>query len=259
MIATRRVHLVRHGAPLVDRDAAAATWSLDPAATDDVRRLAADLPRRARWFTSPEPRARQTAELLTDADVEVVGDLAEQVRLHAEWIDDFDAVRRAALREPDVSAHEGWEPAARTRRRLRRALGRILAEHPDEDIVVISHGTAIALMAADLTDSPVDIDLPGRLALPDVVVVELRRPQRVPPPSPAQAAIGTLLVAAAELFSHAAGDRLGIVSAVVALLGLLLAVVPRTRSLGWSVVAGAAVGLLVAAILVVAGAPRMGG
>lgn len=256
---TRRVHLVRHGAPLVDRDRAAATWPLDLTTADDVRRLRADLPATARFVTSPEPKARLTASLLTDGPVEVVPDLAEQIRLHAVWIDDIDAVRRRALLDPDRPAHEGWEPAARARERFRRALDRILAEHPEDDIVVITHGTGIALMAAELTGTPVDVDLPARLALPDVVVVELRRPDPVRPPSPVQAGISALVVASGELISHAAGDRLGIVTGVVVLVGLLLAVSRRTRGLGWSVAAGAAVGLLVAAILVVAGAPRMGG
>lgn len=256
---TRRVHLVRHGAPLVDRDRAAATWPLDLATSADVRRLRADLPRTARFFTSPEPKARLTAALLTDGQVEVVPDLAEQVRLHAEWIEDIDAVRRRALLEPDRPAHEGWEPANRTRQRMRRALEAILAEHPDDDVVVITHGTGIALMAAELTDTPVDVDLPARLALPDVVVVELRRPEPVRPPSPVQAGISALVVASGELLSHAAGDRLGVVTAAVVLVGLLLALTRRTRGLGWSMAAGAAVGLLLAAILVVAGAPRMGG
>lgn len=256
---TRRVHLVRHGAPLVDRETPAATWPLDPAAADAVRRLRADLPRGARWFSSPEPRATHTASLLTDGPVEVVDDLAGQVRLHAVWIPDIASVSRRALEEPDRVAHEGWEPVSRTRERLRRALRRILAAHPDDDLVVVSHGTAIALMAAELTGTPVDPDLPGRLAMPDVVVVELRRPERLPPASPVQAGVGALAVASGELLSHAAGDRIGFVSAAVALVGLLLVIAPRTRSLGWSIVAGAAVGLLLAAILVVAGGPRMGG
>jgi broad specificity phosphatase PhoE len=259
MVTTRRVHLVRHGAPLVDREAPASTWPLDPAAADAVRRLAAELPPTARWFSSPEPKARETAALLTDQPVTVLDDLAEQVRLHAVWIPDIDTVRRRALAEPDQVAHEGWEPAARTRQRLRRALDRILAAHPGDDLVVASHGTAIALMAAELTGTPVDPDLPARLAMPDVVVIELRRPDRVPPASPVQAGVGALVVASGELLSHAAGDRIGFVSVGVAVVGLLLAIVPRTRSLGWSVVAGAAVGLLLAAILVVAGGPRMGG
>lgn len=258
-MATRCVHLVRHGAPLVDRDRAAATWPLDLSTADDVRRLRAALPATARFVTSPEPKARLTAALLTDGPVEVVPDLAEQVRLHAEWIEDIDAVRRRALLEPERPAHEGWEPADRTRERMAGALDRILAAHPEDDIVVITHGTGIALMAAALTGAPVDVDLPARLALPDVVVVELRRPDPVRPPSPVQAGISALVVGSGELLSHAAGDRLGIVTAVVVLLGLLLAVSRRTRGLGWSMVAGAGVGLLLGAILVVAGAPRMGG
>jgi len=68
------LHLVRHGRPLVVRGVPAAEWDLDPAAYDDVWALRASgrLPTRAAWFTSPEPKAIQTAQLLTDADVPAV-------------------------------------------------------------------------------------------------------------------------------------------------------------------------------------------
>ena len=63
--------LVRHGAPLVDPSVPPARWELDPAGYDDVWALRSSgrLPSRAVWFSSPEPKALATAELLTDGEV----------------------------------------------------------------------------------------------------------------------------------------------------------------------------------------------
>ena len=74
------LHLVRHGRPLVVPGTPAAAWDLDPASYDDVWALRARLRARAAWFTSPEPKAVQTAQLLTDGEVGVVDDLREHER-----------------------------------------------------------------------------------------------------------------------------------------------------------------------------------
>lgn len=77
----------------------AAEWNLDPATYDDVWALRDRLPRRASWYCSPEPKALETAQLLTDADVGIVEDLREHER-GGEWFDDFPAVVRRAFAEP---------------------------------------------------------------------------------------------------------------------------------------------------------------
>ncbi|WP_207081975.1 hypothetical protein [Nocardioides sp. S5] len=76
------LHLVRHGRPAMTRGVPAAEWDLDAGAYDDVWALRASgrLPARAAWFTSPEPKAVQTAQLLTDAQVGVLPQLREHER-----------------------------------------------------------------------------------------------------------------------------------------------------------------------------------
>ena len=121
--------LVRHGRPLVDRSRPAHEWELDPAAYDDIWALreSGRLPDRAAWFSSPEPKALATAELLTDGDVGVVDGLREHVRDSTEWVEDFgDSVRRA-FAVPDAVAVPGWEPLAACRDRVVRAVDGILA------------------------------------------------------------------------------------------------------------------------------------
>jgi len=170
------LYLVRHGRPLVERDQPASAWSLDPAGYDDIwaLRSQARLPHRAGWFCSPEPKAVETAQLLTDAPVGIVDDLREQVRESTDWIDDFSGTGRRAFAEPHLSAYPGWESLDRCRERVVAAVRPILAAHGDEDVVLIGHGTAWTLLAAELTGTSPDLKRWEALGFPDVI--ELGRP-----------------------------------------------------------------------------------
>ncbi|WP_310962880.1 histidine phosphatase family protein [Nocardioides terrisoli] len=257
----RHIHLVRHGRPLVRPDQPAASWHLDPAAHADVVRLreSGRLPTRARWFTSPEPKARETAALLTDAPVEVVDDLAEQVRMHAAWIPDLDTVRRRAFAHPAEPAYDGWEPLADTARRVGTAARALLDAHPDDDLVIVGHATAFAVLAAALTGRAPDPDLPGALGFPDVVVIEMRRRREVRPATFRDVLVGAGLVGVGELVSWRVGGRLGLIAAAVLVLGTLALVTRRSRHWGWTLVGAALLGIVLAIGLVVAVWPRTGG
>jgi broad specificity phosphatase PhoE len=167
--------LVRHGTPLVDRSRPAHEWELDPAAYDDIWALreSGRLPDRAAWFSSPEPKALATAELLTDGDVGVVDGLREHVRDSAEWIEDFDDAVRRAFAVPDASAVPGWEPIAACRTRVVRAVEGILAACGDADVVLVGHGTAWIVLAAVLTRTEPDLERWRSLAMPGLVRLEI--------------------------------------------------------------------------------------
>ena len=169
------LHLVRHGRPLVDPALPAREWELDPAGFDDVWALRDRLPARAGWFSSPEPKALATAQLLTDTDVGVMDELREHERGVTPWVDDaaeWHAIVREAFSEPDRSALPGWEPLGRTRDRLLPAVRRLLAAHGTEDLVLVGHGTAWTLLVAELTGWPPDLDRWASLGMPDVIVVD---------------------------------------------------------------------------------------
>ncbi len=168
------LHLVRHGRPLVIEGVPAAQWDLDPASYDDVWALRASgrLPTRAAWFSSPEPKAIETAGLLTDGEVGVLPDLREHER-SGEWVDDFPAAVRRAFAEPDLPSVEGWEPLSACRDRVTRAVRRVLEVHGSDDVVLVGHGTAWTLVVADLTDRPPDLDGWQALAMPDVISLEV--------------------------------------------------------------------------------------
>ena len=168
------LHLVRHGRPLVDRDQPAASWELDPAAFDDVWRLreSGRLPGKAAWFSSPEPKAVRTAQLLTDCEIGIVDDLREHVRDTTDWIDDFEGTVRRAFAAPDVPAYDGWEPLAACQERAARAVEGIRSAHRDHDVVMVGHGTAWTLVVSALTGKPPDLVAWRALAMPDLIVLD---------------------------------------------------------------------------------------
>jgi broad specificity phosphatase PhoE len=167
------LYLVRHGRPRIEPGLLPSAWELDPAGFDDIWALreSGRLPGRARWFTSPEAKAIATAQLLTDADVAIVDGLREQVRDTGDWIDDFEAAVRRAFAAPDVPAYDGWEPLAATRDRVVTVVRGLLDEHPGEDLVLVGHGTAWTVLAAELTGTPPDLDAWQAMGFPDVIPV----------------------------------------------------------------------------------------
>ena len=167
------LHLVRHGRPLVVPGEPAATWELDPAGYDAVWALRSSgrLPARAEWFASPEPKAVQTAQLLTDAEVGVLDDLREHERA-GEWVEDFPAAVERAFADPGRPAVAGWEPLEACRDRVVPAVRRVLDVHGDDDVVLVGHGTAWTLVVAALTGRAPDLAGWRSLAMPDVLTLD---------------------------------------------------------------------------------------
>jgi broad specificity phosphatase PhoE len=167
------LYLVRHGRPRIEPGLLPSAWELDPAGFDDIWALreSGRLPARAHWFTSPEAKAIATAQLLTDADVAIVDGLREQVRDTGDWLDDFEETVRRAFAEPDVPAYDGWEPLAATRARVATVVRGLLDEHPGDDLVLVGHGTAWTVLAAELTGTPPDLERWRTMAFPDVIPV----------------------------------------------------------------------------------------
>ena len=168
------LHLVRHGLPVIDPQRPAAEWELDPAGFDDIWALRESdrLPQRAAWFSSPEPKAQQTAQLLTDGEVGIIEELREHGRGVTAWTEDFQDCVLAAFAQPDTSAVPGWEPLAALRERLVPAVRRVLDVHGDDDVVMVGHGTAWTLLVAELTGAEPDLVRWRSLAMPDVITVD---------------------------------------------------------------------------------------
>jgi broad specificity phosphatase PhoE len=165
------VFLVRHGRPLIDPSRPAHEWELDPAGFDDIWALRDRLPQGATWFSSPEPKAVGTAQLLTDGDVAVVDGLREMVRESTDWHDDFEAVVRRAFERPDEPAHDGWETLDACRSRVVAAAENILRIYAGDDLVLVGHGTAWTVLAAALIGAAPDLDRWAALGMPDLITL----------------------------------------------------------------------------------------
>lgn len=174
MTAGVTIYLVRHGRPLIDHSRPAAEWELDPAGFDDVWALreSGRLPGRAAWFTSPEPKAVQTAQLLAEGEVGIVDGLREHVRDSTDWIDDFAGTVQRAFDQPAAAAYDGWEPLEVCRDRVAAAVRGLMTDHPGTDLVLVGHGTAWTVLVAELTGAAPDLDRWRALAMPDLIVVE---------------------------------------------------------------------------------------
>lgn len=98
------------------------------------------LPDDARWFSSPDPEAMGTARLLTSSSVTV-----------------YDALR-------DLEEGETHDAARHRIARGVRALRDMLDAAP---MVVVSHGAALTLLVADLTDTEPDDAAWQRPGTPD--------------------------------------------------------------------------------------------
>lgn len=168
-----RLHLVRHGRPVVDPASPASQWPLAPGATGQVDALAASgvLPSEARWFSSAEPKAVQTARRLhPTGEVTAVADLAE-ARRGAGWLggENFERAVRRAFSAPELSASSGWEPLSATRGRVTSAARAAVREAAAarQDVVLVGHGTAWALLVAELTSGAPDVEAWWQLLMPD--------------------------------------------------------------------------------------------
>jgi probable phosphoglycerate mutase len=163
-----RLVLVRHGAT---EHSAAMRFSgrndlpLDAAGEAQAAALALRLKgvRHARTVvTSPLPRARQTAEAIAAAaglGVETNDDLIEtdfgawEGLTYAEVAERYPDQLREWQRSPDVAPPDG-EPFSAVGRRARRASDAIIAAHPGETVVVVSHVTPIKSLVQLALDAP---------------------------------------------------------------------------------------------------------
>ena len=169
--------LVKHSAPTVLASAPAPEWHLSPSGIERCTGLAD----RLRAFatssiaTSAEPKAVETATIVGERHelpIDVILDLHEHDRRNTTLLGDkpFQQVMRSLFAHPRELVF-GQETAADALARFDAAVGRLLASrHPDEDVVVVSHGTVISLFVAAHTGED-GFALWSRLGLPSFVVL----------------------------------------------------------------------------------------
>lgn len=146
-----QLYLVRHASTQVMGDAAE-HWPL----SEEGRREANNLARQDFWrpmdllFSSPEPKALQTAEPVIrrwGIPLEIVECLRELRR--PRWMADYQRLIAQCFTEPQESV-AGMEPAAQVAERIPRCIEGLVAAHPGQTLAVVSHGLALTLFLARL-------------------------------------------------------------------------------------------------------------
>lgn len=152
----RRLILIRHSLSDVEPLVPVARWRLSPEGIARAAALAGRLqPGNAeRIFTSPEPKALHTARILGAAwtlPVEEVAGLREHERPEARILprDQFEERVRDVFARPSEVVF-GAESADAALGRFDSTVAGLL-EQSDRDVVIVSHGTVIALFVAKHT------------------------------------------------------------------------------------------------------------
>ena len=173
--------LVRHAAPETDACVAPTQWPLSDAGRQSCAALAREL---APFFpavlvSSREAKAVETAALLgreLKTGYKALAGLQEHARNSVGWLseDEYRAGLSALYAKP-AEVVFGDESADRARARFKAALDGLLVEHPDENVVVITHGTVMTLFIQHITPSIAPMEFWQRLGLPSAAV--LSRPE----------------------------------------------------------------------------------
>ena len=124
-------------------------------------------------ISSPYTRAIQTVQPLADRlrlTIQIEPDLRER-HLSSVPLADFNASLEATWRDFDL-VHPGGESSAVAQARVSRAIRRIAVLGDHRDLVIATHGTALALFLRTL-DPDVDFAFWARMSLPDVYAVAI--------------------------------------------------------------------------------------
>lgn len=148
-----RLILIRHSLSDVRPDAPPAKWTLSPEGVSRARAFARgiDLSRASRIFSSSEPKALETARVLGEVSglpVEEVPGLHEHERPETGLVtrEQFEAKVTALFSRPSEVVF-GSESADAARQRFTAAVTGLVQRHHG-DIVIVTHGTVMALFVA---------------------------------------------------------------------------------------------------------------
>lgn len=149
----RNLILIKHARPQVDPDVPSEEWTLGPEGRDAAARLA---PRLAgypfpRLVTSMEPKAVETARIIGEAlgrPIIEAHDLFEHDRRNVPHMDSREFISLVALffKQPDRLVL-GEETADEAYDRFAAAVDGVIAEQPESDVAIVTHGTVISLFA----------------------------------------------------------------------------------------------------------------
>lgn len=175
----KRLILVKHSLPEIVETIPAREWTLSDEGRARARRLAERLfqYRPEAIVCSVEPKARETASIIAaypGLAVYAVEGLHEHDRSSSPYYseEEFQKLVREFFAQPDTLVF-GNETGVRSLERFREAVEGILRSHADENLIIVSHGTVIALFVSWLTGCDGYL-LWRELGLPSFTVLDLQ-------------------------------------------------------------------------------------
>lgn len=143
---------VRHSISQLDPSQPADQWHLTEEGRQRCIALAPKLApyRPSLIITSVEPKAEQTGRLIAqqlNLPIQTAANLHEHERRNVAWFDskaDFEAQVARFFAEPDKLVF-GEETAEQSYHRFSQAIHQVVAQHPDQNIVIVTHGTVLSL------------------------------------------------------------------------------------------------------------------
>ena len=175
----RKLILIKHASPLVIPGTPPEKWKLSDKGRESCGPLAEAIRPHGPTVivSSEEPKARETAEVIAQAlgvPVETAPDLHEHDRTNVPHMrsGEFISHMEVFFRKPTERVL-GRESAVAALDRFESAVDTVIAKHPgDGNIAIVSHGTVIALLAAEHSDR-YGFELWREMGLPSFVVFEL--------------------------------------------------------------------------------------
>jgi broad specificity phosphatase PhoE len=175
----RQLIFVRHSIPEIRKDLPARKWQLSEEGRRRANRLAERLLHHQPEivFTSAEPKAMETAEILAarfQLSVRVMDHLYEHQRILIPYLSEqeFEAAVREFFEKPDMLVF-GSETADQAHERFSSSVDSILSENDNSKIAIVSHGTVISLFVSRLTGQP-GFELWSQLGLPSHIVLDMQ-------------------------------------------------------------------------------------
>ncbi|MEP7357482.1 MAG: histidine phosphatase family protein [Anaerolineales bacterium] len=170
--------LVRHAAPATDPCVAPNQWPLSEAGRQSCGALASALAPflPASLLCSREAKAVETAALVgrkLGVGYKSVSGLQEHIRTSEDWLGEAEfqtGVASVFARPAEVVF--GDESADQARARFTSALEALLAEHRDDNLVVVTHGTVMTLFIQQTNPAIVPGEFWKKLGLPAVAVLD---------------------------------------------------------------------------------------
>jgi len=179
MITNKHLILVKHSSPEIIENFPAREWQLSDEGRDRAQKLVDKLKKYQlnAVFSSDEPKARQTAEIIGRAlelENHVLAGLHEQDRTEVLFSshEEFQKKVKSVFERPDELVF-GNETANQALDRFHKSVDQVLDVSNAENTLIVAHGTVISLYVSRLTGIN-GYSIWQELGLPSFVVLDMR-------------------------------------------------------------------------------------